>query len=149
MKHLITLQTPDKEFETDVSIHCNEENIGSTSVTVFIDYPGKEIFGQGTDYYWADAFADLQKHLPDDVILKCCLTCRHGNMCPYGNNQNEIFCTNGLKITSKNDMCNFFDHTNDTDIEKRTRKYTDSCNDYQPQCEDFYTYNDFLYFLNE
>lgn len=148
-KHRITLLTPDGEQETDIRIYCNEEDPSSPCVTVFINYQDKDIFGQGKDYLRADAFADLQKQLPDGVTLKCCLTCRHGNMCPYGNKPNENFCTKGLIITSKDDMCNFFDSTNDTDIEERTRKYTDSCKDYQPQSEDFYTYNDFLYYLNK
>lgn len=94
--------------------------------------------------------ADLQKNLPDGVSLKCCLTCRHGNLCPFGNSPGEIFCTNGFEISTKNELCDWFnDMQNSTEIGERSRIYADVCEDYEHQSSDFYTYNDFLYELNK
>ena len=68
--------------------------------------------GYGKDYLWADAFADLQKNLPNNVKMRCCMTCRHGNMCPVGNKPGELFCTKDVSITQKSDL--FFYTENET-----------------------------------
>lgn len=148
----ITLITPNCEIQTDLSVNLDEKipyNQGITNqpnVFLSIKYQDNEIHGQGNDYLWVDAFADLQKKLPPDVIIKCCMTCRHGNMCPYGNKPGELFCTSDLKINSKMDMCDLFNNDSDVDeMTKRSRNYTDVCENYQHQSKDFYTYNDYLY----
>lgn len=151
------LITPTGEEETEIHIVHHEEDTyyqgkleKAPNVSVGVTYAGEQLWGQGKDYLWIDAFADLQKKLPEGVILKCCMTCRHGNMCPYGNKTGEIFCTKDITINDKMDICNLFDGwTVDSDIEKRLRKVTDSCADYQAQSDDFFTYNDYLYYLNK
>lgn len=120
------------------------------TVNAGIIYQGNEIWGHGTDYLWIDAFANLQKQLPNGVILKCCMTCRYGNMCPFGNKPNELFCTKGIEITTKNDLCNWFNTSeNNAEIEKRSRKYANACEDYIHQSINHYTYSDYLYELNK
>lgn len=74
------------------------------SVEMNLTYDSTLYRGNGTDYLWVDAFADLQSKLPHDIKLACCMTCLHGNMCPYGNKKNQLFCTKDLIITSKEDM---------------------------------------------
>jgi len=82
-----------------------------------IIYQCNEIWGQGTNYLWINAFANLQKHLPNFVILKCYITCRYGNMCSFGNEPNVLFCTKGIEFTAKNDLCNWFNSLeNNTEI---------------------------------
>lgn len=142
--HKITLITPKELINTTISIFYDEER---SYVKLILLFNGKEIPSQGNDYLWVDAFANLQKQLPKDVILKCCMTCRHGNMCPYGNKPGEIFCTSDLLITSKEDMCNLFDNNEKYHMDERIKNIADSCNEYSPQSNDCYTYNDYLYHL--
>lgn len=140
------LHTPDGVEPVNLTV--SEGNLQQPpTVIVSCNYDGKEYRGYGSDYLWIDAFADLQKQLPAGVFLKCCLTCRHGNLCPVGNEFNEVFCTKDVLITQKSDL---YFYTEDRDErDKRSRKYCDLCEDYQPQSDDFYTYNDYLYFLKK
>ena len=148
-RYEITLLTLNGEQKEPLYITCDKEDFHHTNVTVGIKYQNQEIWGHGKDHLWEDAFADLQKHLPRGVLLKCCLTCRHGNMCPYGNKTGEVFCTKDLVIASKEDMCNLFDAESADEIENRSRRYADTCEDYKHQSSDFYTYNDYLYLLDK
>lgn len=116
-------------------------------VDILCEYNGVKYMGNGKDYLWIDAFADLQRKLPEGVWLECCLTCRHGNLCPFGNAVNEVFCTKDVLITQKTDLC--FYTEDDGEREKRSRTYCSVCEDYQPQGDDFYTYNDYFYYLKK
>ena len=80
-------------------------------VEISLEYSGTRYQGMGTDFMWADAFWDLQRKLPDGTSLACCMTCRHGNMCPYGDVENQLFCTKDALITSKHDMIDLIDKT--------------------------------------
>lgn len=132
------LDTPNGEETVKLTVSTHEEPL---SVTVGCQYDGGEYWGLDSDYLWVDAFANLQRQLPDGVSLKCCLTCGHGNFCPVGNTPNELFCTKDVTITQKSDL---YFYTEDTDErEKRSRQYCDVCEDYQPQSKVLYTYNDF------
>ncbi|MBQ9994551.1 MAG: hypothetical protein IJP17_07565 [Clostridia bacterium] len=153
-KYSFTLATPDGDEEVEVFVHCHDEEVycngtllQAPSVTVSLEYAGSEFRGEGKDYLWADAFADLQRRLPDGVMLKCCLGCKHGNMCPVGNNPGELFCTKDVAITQKSDL---FFYTEDCDErDSRSRQYCDACVDYEAQCDEYFTYNDFLYYLKQ
>lgn len=84
--------------------------------------------------------------LPKDVKLACCMTCRHGNMCPYGNEENQLICTKGITITSEEDMLDLFDQTDP--FEERAVASLDFCEDFVYQSDDYYTYNDYFHQLN-
>ncbi len=109
-------------------------------------YRGVDYWARGEDHLWIEAFADLQKKLPQGIFLKCCLTCRHGNLCPVGNNPNEVFCTKDVSITKKSDL--YFFTEDETERKKRAREYCSVCEDYQSQNEAFYTYSDYLRLTN-
>ena len=120
----------------------NEDaTIKKSAITV--TYNGIDYCGEGIDYLWTDTFADLQSKLPDGVRLACCMTCRHGNMCPYGNAENRLFCTKDLTITSKDDMCDLFDKT-DPDSDRKVLSF-DCCDCFVYQDDNYYTYNDYLF----
>ena len=152
-KKTITLSTPNGKSELDAHIICHDEDVYSyggdkvegPSVSVGIKYGEKEFWGHGKDFLWVDAFADLQKKLPDNVKIQCCLTCRHGNMCPVGNAPGELFCTKDIIITQKSDL--FFYTEDDTERKSRSRDYTNVCEKYEEQSKDHYTYNDYLYYF--
>ena len=119
-------------------------------VEITINYNGAKYCATGKDNLWVDAFADLQRKLPSDIQLACCMTCRHGNMCPYGNSENELYCTKGLKVENEDDLCDLFDAylTNDPNILLKVSSFN-YCDNFVYQSDDYYTYNDYLYQLNK
>ncbi len=150
------LITPTGEEETEIHIVHHLEDMyyhgkfeNGPTVNVGVKYNDEQLWGQGKDYLWADAFADAQKQLPDGVLLKCCMTCRHGNMCPYGNEPGKLFCTKDLIVNSKDDMCNIFDNSETNGIYEREKFVADNCDEYIPQSSDYYTYNDYLLYFDK
>lgn len=148
------VHTPNGDETVKLLVNCHEEPVyykgnleQAPTVNVRCTYGGKEYWGHGSDYLGIDAFADLQRKLPTDVFLKCCLTCRHGNLCPVGNSINEVFCTKDILIEQKSDL--FFCTEDTKERTKRSRQYCCLCEDFQPQSDDFYTYNDYLFFLKK
>lgn len=148
------LHTPYGDTTVKLTVGCHEEPVycdGSLqqppTVNVSCTFEGKEYGGHGSDALWIDAFADLQRKLPEGVFLKGCLSCRYGNLCPVGNGVNEVFCTKDVLIRQKSDL--YFYTEDATERSKRSRQYWDFCEDYQPQTEECYTYNDYWYYLQK
>ncbi len=143
----IPLLTPDGKVLAPIQIvYDDAEVIANPSSEITLRYNGNEYKGYGTDYLWTDTLAELEINLPENVKLACCMTCRYGNMCPYGNKENQLFCTKDIKITSKEAMCDLFDQTDP--FEDRAVASLDFCEDFIYQSDDYYTYNDYLYQLN-
>lgn len=154
--HKGCLITPDGEVETEIHIVCHEEDMcyqgkleKGPIVNVGVKYGGVQLWGRGKEYLWEDAFANVQKKLPGGVILKCCMTCRHGNMCPYGNEPGKLYCTKDLKVDSKEGVCRLFDDHETYRIFDKVKSVTDHCDEYRPQSNYHYTYNDYLYHLEK
>ena len=118
----------------------DNEEICYPESEIILLYDGVEYQGNGIDHLWIDKFVDLQIKLPKDVKIACCMTCRHGNMCPYGN-------TKDVCINSKEDMCNLFDQTDP--FEDCSVASLNFCDDFIYQNDTYYTYNDYLYQLNK
>ena len=78
-------------------------------VEITVSYNDTEYCAKGKDHLWVDAFADLQAKLPSNTQLACCMTCRHGNMCPYGNKENQLYCTKDVLLNSKDDVIELMD----------------------------------------
>lgn len=144
----VPLLTPVGKVMVPIKItYDDNEDISDLKSEIVLLYDGVEYRGNGLDFLWTDTFADLQVKLPKDVKLACCMTCRHGNMCPYGNVENQLFCTKDLRISGKEDMCNLFDQT-DPD-EERAVASLDYCDAFIYQSDEYYTYNDYLYQLSK
>ena len=142
----VPLLTPNGKTMVPIEItYDDSEVIANPQSKINLLYNGIEYNGYGADYLWTDTLADLQTKLPKDVTLACCMTCRHGNMCPYGNEENQLICTKGITITSKEDMLNLFDQTDP--FEERAVASLDFCEDFVCQSDDHYTYNDYFYQL--
>lgn len=142
----ITLATPGGDVECPISINYQHEDTYSCegtdpTVSIVLQFDHREFDGHGTDYLWIDAFANLQKSLPDGVTLKCCLSCRHGNQCPFGNFANEIFCTQDVQLSEMSDLYHYVEDWEERD--KRSRHYTYVCKNYQEQTDDCIIYNDY------
>lgn len=90
------------------------------------------------------AIVHLQKALSDNIHIACCQSCKHGNFCPFGNEDNEIFCFKDRKPNNKRDVCGYFASEDGwIDNKKRLRKLLDYCKDYKPiNNDEYYTYND-------
>lgn len=138
----ITLLSQTNKISLPVKISYTDNEVEIT-----IKYNGIEYCGTGKDYLWVDAFADLQRKLPSGTLITCCMTCRHGNMCPYGNKENQLFCTKSVLLTSKDDVIELIDK--DTSFFERAVSSIDHCDDFSYQSDDYYTYNDYLYHLQK
>lgn len=84
----------------------------------------------------------LQKHLPADVTITCCQSCRYGNFNPYGDHENEIFCLKDKNLRHRDDVVEIFSNR-DSSLRQRSRRLLDYCQDYKPiSHSETYTYND-------
>ncbi|SDH43471.1 hypothetical protein [Desulfosporosinus hippei] len=88
------------------------------------------------------AVTNLQKVLPSNISIACCQSCRHGNFCPYGNEDNEIFCLKGMTYNNKMDVCDIFSYTQNIVFGERKRQLLDFCIEYEPISDSNFTYND-------
>lgn len=114
-------------------------------VVIRIEYKENTYLGTGKNIEWTDAFANLQKTLPDGVNIQCCMTCKHGTLCPYGNIPNCVLCSKNTVINDKDDVIDWLDKVDAKDIKKSSFGY---CEQYAASNESDYTYNDYLYYLN-
>ena len=139
----VPLLTPNGKTMVLIEIaYDDSEDIINSKSEITLLYSGSEYKGNGADYLWTDTLADLQTKLPKDVKLACCMTCCHGNMCPYGNKENELFCTKDITVTSKEDMLDLFDQTDP--FEERAVASLNFCEGFVYQSDDYYTYNDYF-----
>ena len=143
----ITILSPTDSSTAPAQIYYDGDDDAVNPVEIQLNYNNILYKGKGTDYLWVDAFADLQNKLPHNIKLACCMTCRHGNMCPYGNSPNEILCTKDLLISSKDDMIELFNKT-DPYAERKVTS-VNYCDDFVYQSNDYYTYNNYLYYLQK
>ncbi len=148
MKKQIRIMADDTEQSLDLTIEYDQEDkYGAERMTVRTHYQRQDIVAVGTAYPFEDAFAELQKKLPKSIQLVCCVACRHGNMCPVGNGPDEVYCTKDVQITRKSDLYKYTEEPDE--VRKRLRQYGDCCDDFRPQEETFYTYNDYYFYLNK
>ncbi len=114
-------------------------------VVIKVEYKENTYLGAGKNLEWTDAFANLQKALPDGVNIQCCMTCKHGTLCPYGNIPDYILCSKNVEINDKYDVIDWLDKVDIKSIEKSPLS---CCEKYEVASENDYTYNDYLYYLN-
>ena len=145
-REYLHLDTPSGEIVEILTVDRKEENDDNTELSLTLRYNGEKLCVIGKHFLMLDAFANLQKSLPDGVTIKCCLTCRHGNLCPFGNVPDEFFCTKDIINLKMDDL--YFCTQDDTERDKRMRKATFFCDDFKPQEEQFLTYSDYLHYLN-
>ena len=140
----ITLLSQTNEISLPIKISYTDNEVEIT-----LKYNNIEYCGTGSDYLWVDAFANLQRKLPHGIFLACCMTCRHGNMCPYGNKENQLYCTKDVKITSKDSVIELMDDKGYDSFFERAVSSIHCCDDFIYQSDDCYTYNDYLYHLQK
>lgn len=146
----VTLASPNGDGEATLRIveeysgELPKDEMEPEAVYARLQFDDEEYIGQGMDYLWMDALADLQRQLPQGTFLKCCLSCRYANQCPTGSLPNELYCTKDASIRKKQDL---FPYTQGEEASRRLRQYGSLCPDYQAQSPDYFTYNDYPYLL--
>ncbi len=139
----VVIQAYDTDIKEKVHTvaHFDDEGmVTSASVSITIDDDRLIGIGNNKEY----AILNLISQFPDTIKLKACMTCRHGNFCPIGDNEDEIFCMKDIVPKQKSDL--FYYTEDDKERADRVRKLLYVCDDYKPMEKDFYTYND--YYLN-
>lgn len=91
------------------------------------------------------AMINLQNKLPQNVKIICCQSCIHGNFCPVGNFDDEIFCTSDFEPKMAEDI--FRATENDEERRKRSRNLLYVCGRYEKITDDKYSYNDWKYMI--
>lgn len=144
---LMLITSSEKALVTAKIEYDNTDDTVQPLSRISLVYNNTEYYGEGIDYLLTDTFADLQSKLPQSVKLACCMTCRYGHMCPYGNEPNKLFCLKGKSTCNKSDVCEIFDQG---DISEKcvVSSYT-YCESFVYQSDKFYTYNDYLYELQK
>lgn len=134
-------------LKVPLTIKINNDDEIEQKIEISIIYNKIKYVGVGTDYLWADAFANLQTNLPKGIVIACCMTCKHGNMCPFGNEPGELFCTKNININDKNDLMNLFDNEDFYNHNSVSSEFY--CDKYTHQNTECYTYNDYLLELHK
>ena len=94
------------------------------------------------------AIFDLQKQLPNNMQIVCCLTCKHGTFCPYGNAENEIFCLIHHSPKDKMDVAAIFSAWAQRKVELQKNELLYWCDMYSKISENDYSYTDWHYYLD-
>ena len=97
------------------------------------------------------AIIDLQKNLPQNMKIACCQTCRHGSFCPFGDQEDEIFCLIDYSPQNKEDVVDIFSRRNSGNNALRPNSLLHKCEYYQEINNSYYSYNynDWLYYLKD
>ena len=133
---------PDELFRAE-----RADEVDPKECSVVISFEGGDYCGRGKDCSGQDAFADLQKQLPDGVFLKCCLSCRYGNQSPFSNAFDTLWCMKDVPVAEKTDLCRPM--ADPAEAEKRERHCTDICGDWAEQSAAYFTYSDYPLYLKD
>lgn len=93
------------------------------------------------------AVINLQRILPGNAQIACCQSCRHGNYCPLGTNENEIFCLMNYNPENKNDVIDIMTSIEDDLLPKHELLYW--CDKYDKINKNYYVYNDWNYHFRQ
>lgn len=125
------LKTSDKIKVLDVKIQSDDEYVKRFSVLV--DGEKIELAGDTESF-----FMKFFEKFGGKYEIHSCFTCRHGNFCPIGDCDNEIFCVKDFEPKGKSDL--YFVTEDSAERQKRSRTLFDVCEDFKPCCDDYYTY---------
>ena len=154
----LVLETPDGEMRVKAYVRIDYDpgelysaddrnDIDPKEIRVGIRYGDKYFWGRGTDCSGTDAFADLQKKLPEGVFLKSCLTCRYGHQSPFSNAFDWLYCMKDVAVTEKTDLCPSL--ADPAEEERRRRCFTDICEDWAEQNEETFVYSNYPFDLKK
>lgn len=108
-------------------------------ITINTEIDNKQIHVEGFDT--EEAIIKFANQLPKGYKLQACISCKHGNFCPFGDNDNEIFCLSDISPRDKNDVFSVLVNSNEQINRRKTLFHY--CSNFSPQNSEYYTYNSF------
>ena len=145
MQYLLQIRSPQGILHVNATHTVQYQNEEISLATVSVRLQDQTFSGQGETT--EIALLHLAKSLPDGYTVHSCLSCRHGNFCPVGNCDNEVFCTVDHTPTQKSDL--YCITENAEERANRSRSLFHCCEKYVPQSDDCYTYSDYPKTINE
>ena len=131
MKYNLLVKTDDGSLNIEIQHKMNENSI---SLSFCIDGECRTITAQTTEY----ALLALVDTLKEKCTICSCLTCRHGNFCPIGDYDNEIFCAKDIVTKCVSDLYHITE--DETERAKRVRTLFDVCSDFKPCSKEYFSY---------
>lgn len=119
-----------KVFDVEMQF---DEDTKTDKFSMLIDGEKLELIGNTESI-----FMELSKILQEKYEIHSCFSCKYGNFCPTGDQDNEIFCINDFEPKCKADL--YFVTENREERKKRSRTLFDVCEGFQPCSDDYYTY---------
>ena len=143
--YYLPIETPDGIVKLEINHTVVNSGDEDMIVTLSTTIQGKNCFYQAETT--EEALILLAKNLPQKWYIKSCISCRHGNFCPIGNFDNEIFCVKDFEPKAHCDLW----HVTEDDGERKSRSRTlfECCEDYKQQTQDYFTYSDYYIEINK
>ena len=132
-KYLLYLKSSEKIVTADTEYQFDEDN-DLAKMELIVDENIIEVSGDCAE----SVFRKLSSKLSDIYEIHSCYTCRYGNFCPCGDQDNEIFCINDFEPKRKLDL--FFIYEDIEERKKRSRTLFDVCENFKSCSDDYYTY---------
>jgi len=140
--YTLAISTSDKVLDVPIQHRVVHENDDQMQTTISVTIQGQKMsFAAETT---EEVLIQFAKSLPLGWNIKSCLSCRYGHFCPVGNDDNELFCVTEFEPKEIRDLWHVTE--DDGERNKRHKNLFHLCNQYLPQSDDYFTYND--YYLN-
>ena len=126
------------ESEARVLVEEKYTDDDGYEVALKLEYGGEVYFVNGVLSY-AAAIADLQRSLPEGVMIKSCMSCGYAQQCVFGDARDKVYCSYpGIK---PEELISMFDNA---DYERSAKCAFDCCPNFEFAEERHQNYNDFL-----
>ena len=132
-KYLLYLKSSEEIVTADAKYQFDEDN-DLIKVKLVVEENIIEVDGDCAE----NVFRKLSSKLSNKYKIHSCYTCRYGNFCPYGDQDNQIFCINDFEPKCKEDVLFIFQ--DEEEMKKRSRTLFDVCSGFKPCSDDYWTY---------
>ena len=139
--YTLTISTPDGVIDVPIQHRVVNENDDNMQTTISVKIKGHEMrfVAETTN----EVLIKLAKTLPSEWNIKSCLSCRYGHFCPVGNFDNELFCVTEFEPKEISDLWPVTEKEDERS--KRRRNLFHLCDQYVPQSDNYFTYNDYRF----
>lgn len=132
-KYLLYLRSSEEIVTADAKYQFDEDN-DLVKVELVVEENIIEVAGDCAE----SVFRKLSSKLSNKYRIHSCYACRYGNFCPYGDQDNQIFCINDFEPKCKEDVLFIFQ--DEEEMKKRSRTLFDVCSGFKPCSDDYWTY---------
>lgn len=137
--YTLTIETSVGIIDVPIQHRVVNENDANMKTSITATMQGKEMCFEAETT--EEVLIKFAKSLPEGWNIKSCLSCRYGHFCPVGNADNELFCVSDFEPKNAGDLQYVTENNNERT--KRRRNLFHLCNQYMPQSDEFFTYNDY------